>query len=368
MMDHPKTKKIITRPDLKRYETTEEFRKHFQSFFPAFRVQQDDPLYIEKMGYVGQLIHLNIPPRLFKYRHVEEYTINNFENDEFICSKPVSFNDPFDCLLYFAIDGLDNDIEKHCENPYPILSKWMSIRQQVKDKNIPWDDLDDQTRFLVSIPDQEFLDFDISKYRNAIRKIHAVAKERLISKIDYFHQYSFIGCLTENNDCPLMWGHYADAHKGFCLEYDLSNNTFVFDNNKPGVKYFKNLFPVIYSEERYCATEFALWDSSQMMGFNDNLLKDALFWNKALTHKSDKWQYENEWRIVINPVHSEYGKMERYHLPLKPTAIYYGYKFEQQPEEYKMKIRNLAKAKGLRQFRMDIEYDEKLYVLTSIPI
>ena len=29
-----------------------------------------------------------------------------------------------------------------------------------------------------------------------------------------------IACFTESNDNSAMWGHYADSHRGFCIEYD----------------------------------------------------------------------------------------------------------------------------------------------------
>ena len=46
------------------------------------------------------------------------------------------------------------------------------------------------------------------------------------------------------NDSILMWGHYAQDHKGFCVEYDL-------EKLEPDHPLRRTLYPVIYSPQLY---------------------------------------------------------------------------------------------------------------------
>jgi hypothetical protein len=46
-------------------------------------------------------------------------------------------------------------------------------------------------------------------------------------------------CFTTDNRNPLMWSHYADGHKGFCLEFDTQKCKLLSEK----------LFPVTYSDE-----------------------------------------------------------------------------------------------------------------------
>lgn len=51
-----------------------------------------------------------------------------------------------------------------------------------------------------------------------------------------------VASFTEVSDSILMWGHYSDAHKGFCIEYDFSRGDEI---------YIKYIFPIIYSNQKY---------------------------------------------------------------------------------------------------------------------
>lgn len=78
--------------------------------------------------------------------------------------------------------------------------------------------------------------------------------------------------LSEVPDHILMWSHYADCHRGLCLEFS-TDSTF-----------FKRAEPIRYSQE------FPVFDY-----FETNADERARM--IALT-KADFWSYEKEWRIV----------------------------------------------------------------------
>ena len=95
-----------------------------------------------------------------------------------------------------------------------------------------------------------------------------------------------IGCLCTNYKNKLMWSHYADSHKGFCIEYDYSN--LVVDDHTVLP------LPVIYSDERPLISWKAALDNSP-----ENVEEAVVQFTKGLLTKDNIWSYENEWRILI---------------------------------------------------------------------
>ena len=104
--------------------------------------------------------------------------------------------------------------------------------------------------------------------------------KELQAEFDSLKDTTGVSCLSESKDSLLMWAHYANNHRGFCVEYDLLeiNRSLRF-----------TAVPVIYSEEKTC---FDFFDP-QSIG------KDT--WKlfiQSLTSKSPEWRYEKEWRII----------------------------------------------------------------------
>ena len=112
----------------------------------------------------------------------------------------------------------------------------------------------------------------------------------LSMKIDNSIEQSYrVGCLCTDNKNKLMWSHYGDGHRGFCIEYDFSSC----------LNFLKNidLLPVLYSEERIVIPEEIIFEKTKSMQEIEEIYKRALI--KSLITKDDVWNYENEWRIII---------------------------------------------------------------------
>lgn len=78
--------------------------------------------------------------------------------------------------------------------------------------------------------------------------------------------------LTERPDDMLMWAHYADSHRGYCLELDAT------------IQPLSSAYRVHYAAER---PVFRLFDPNRIDGLE-----------RALLHKADFWTHEREWRMV----------------------------------------------------------------------
>lgn len=95
-----------------------------------------------------------------------------------------------------------------------------------------------------------------------------------------------------------MWSHYADGHKGFCVEYDF------FDSSEEVLATLP--FPVIYSDKR----PLIPWEAA----FEKTPENMEAAWRQimlGLLTKDSQWSYENEWRVFTNAANPADIKMPR---------------------------------------------------------
>ena len=84
----------------------------------------------------------------------------------------------------------------------------------------------------------------------------------------------------------VMWSHYANHHKGVCIENDLEI--------LPDGDFRKEmLFPVLYTNALFSVTSFF---EAEMSGVQPRSNLAALL---ASLHKSPESAYEEEWRLVL---------------------------------------------------------------------
>lgn len=133
---------------------------------------------------------------------------------------------------------------------------------------------------------------------------------------------------TTSNDNLLMWSHYANEHKGFCIEYELPSS--------PIDELRRFLYPVFYKKEIFKTQSLNLKPEQQ--------------WAQALIaslFKSKDWSYENEWRLIlIGGIGGDF-----YPMP-KPSAVYLGSKIEDN-ELYNVLIDEL-KNNEIKTYKMKI--------------
>ena len=137
--------------------------------------------------------------------------------------------------------------------------------------------------------------------------------KNLSRSFDYFRIRSFCNGETEEAlENLLMWSHYADEHRGYCVKYKLSKHFIKQDENDS----FEHMFlkPIIYRKDKEKV------DMSEMTNINSDL---------AFATKHESWKYEKEVRLIVyNPNKEE----SFYGIPLDKNscieAIYFGCKCE----------------------------------------
>lgn len=118
-----------------------------------------------------------------------------------------------------------------------------------------------------------------------------------------------VGCLCTDNKNNLMWSHYANGHRGFCIEYDF--------NSPCDEKNELCILPVIYSSERMrFPWKLVLEIQKEKTDIHREIAYAVM---EALVTKDILWSYENEWRIII----SEKTGIKNVKMP-PITCIYIG--------------------------------------------
>lgn len=225
------------------------------------------------------------PKSLYKYEPLSKQALENLKNQVIYFGSPTKFNDPYNCA--FAARVLrpsDDEIER--------IQKFYYSKQDTPPKIC-----------------QTFKNMSKHELRKIFLKNGEIVLEILLAN---FRKIKGVSCFSETNTNLLMWSHYGEKGKGFCLEFDTAD--IPFDKMKK-VKY-KALMPKLNLAEIICDM-----NTDSIFGFYCTKAKD--------------WAYEREWRCI----HNQVGTAYRY-LPRTLTGIYLGSEFpKSELEAFKLNIK-----------------------------
>lgn len=147
-----------------------------------------------------------------------------------------------------------------------------------------------------------------NEYEKAIKMDQSFTEiERRINRV--IDDTVYIVSLCTDNKNRLMWSHYADNHKGFCIEYDFGADVL----KESGVI----VFPVVYSSMRpkipYETVFFS--EEQALKNVNTQNINERFF--LSMLTKDKIWSYEREWRILIH------AQEEPMNIPAPPVSCIY---------------------------------------------
>lgn len=204
------------------------------------------------------------PGILYKYRNFDPsgHSLRIISHSElwFSCAK--SFNDPFDTALTYNFDGLHTELAEKwslsaVNNSFPMLPK-------AEKKKLAMQRLAE------------------------IRKDPIYIEQRRRDFIEQNYQTFGICSLAGSKDNLLLWSHYADHHRGFCVGLSvpiLKNNMFRLVKDR----ILLDLVPIRYSRD---IPNLNFFESM----LNLNGLSDI---EVFVATKSVHWSYEEEQRLVF---------------------------------------------------------------------
>ncbi len=193
-----------------------------------------------------------MPPKFYKYRSVDGAPMSRAKEiileDKIFFASPSNFNDPFDLRPVFSLEAsADRQIEDYLRLSRKFESHLTESQREAE-----------ATRVMTS----------------SLSKDNLATTTAAIQVIHNFHVRASVGvfCVSTKRDDILMWAHYADSHKGICLEFDGMQSLMAHAQR------------VEYSQERV-----------PINPYND---ANDVAMSKALLTKSSHWAYEAEWRLI----------------------------------------------------------------------
>lgn len=205
---------------------------------------------------------------------------------------------------------LERDIESLVQNSF-----WSSSIDKLND---PWETIVKSDKFNKQSKSLGF--FLNQKRKNALAKVEG-ALMNLLETLKKAGIYSLAGNYLDE----ILWSHYGNGHKGFCIKYDLNDLL----SNYSGSKFYS--FPVKYSEK------------PPEINFADIPSNNKSLIEKLASYKSLRWNYEEEYRIVTNFS----GKYYYDYKALK--AIYFGLRME---GKFKDSIMKKLKGRGIKYYQI----------------
>lgn len=272
------------------------------------------------------LLEKHIPTSLYKYRGFSTYSKDNFKDNTMWFNSSDQMNDPYDSGLTVNVksytDSLipEMEFEKHEEALYELART-----SEFNDSQL-----------------QEILNnFEEIKI-GALKKLEEEIKTRQDRMVKESRKKTFISCFSEVNDSMLMWSHYTENHKGFCLKYNFKNtNNVGFDR-----KILHRLYPVLYRKKLFDMSKYLMAAREKGQEMN----RTATIY--AAMCKSLDWEYEKEWRIIDFPPNQNEGFIMPFY---EAEAVYLGANMDAQ---HKFEIIEIAIQKKIDVYQMRLKDDE----------
>lgn len=273
---------------------------------------------VEDKTYWLKYKNKNMPNSFFKYTSAKYYIYDLIYDNLMFLPEINELNDPFEIQLFYDIEKIKNEF----------ISKNRKVIKKV---------VGNETIEAEYVPDMN--SEDMEELNNIIYDMNKYIKSK-----------TSVVCLSERNDINPMWAHYADNHKGICIEYDLKNCDNLF---------LKTLcFPIDYVEKNDNTH-----DLNSIIIHKD--YDSSLFLFKTAITKSKDWEYEQEWRIIYLDSFPNYTDFSGKHYIqfIKPKSIYLGLEINTEIED---KIKDICEFREINLYQMVKE--EIDFYLKPIPI
>lgn len=247
--------------------------------------------------------HLLFPKTLYKYvSNTLPETISSMASGNLFLKTPRCLNDPCECPLVIDMDSLTELSTKGLV--IPNLSN-------------------NQFHNMLSISACETIFPKV--YKESLDANRKKATIDAMQQMEHIRNRLFIGALSARKNSMLMWSHYGNSHKGFCLGYNVQN---LIDTHK----YL--LLPVIYSDTiPYIDPKVAIETNTLPL--------------ISIATKSKDWSYEEEWRIVDFSLDAN-ERCDQTTIRLSPPIeLIFG---SQMPREVRNQLKSIAKkcSRGIR--------------------
>ncbi len=266
------------------------------------------------------------PKLLYKYQPCTCQSTSSLAAHKIWFSIPERFNDPFDCNFGVTLDDLSNE----CIT---------SIIRVMRENKIPEIDL------------SGLFDHGVAERYLTNGKANSLAQERLRGilprltemiekKRNRIYTSWGVACFTTKKLDTLMWSHYADGHRGFCLEFDTSFQPFQPGGGQSGAL-----------RVRYCK-KYPRFNLAAVFKQEQSAVEDIL------TTKGCSFRREKEYRIIRRN-----GNQSTSYDPKCLTAVYFG---ANMTEENQFAIASVLRGSETKFYKMKKSKERFLLTYESV--
>ena len=237
---------------------------------------------------------IKYPKNIFRYRPINTNSLSALLENKLYFSSSNYFDDPFDTNIYVDISKIEELIGKY-------------IKENVFDVKMLLLELENNG---IKVKSQllENIDINLSDIRNKL-------KDFLENIRNEIKKQTYSACFSESEFNETLWLKYADNHRGFVVEYDIRQGKILCGEKEKCLKcvnnFFISLYPMIYTDEKYDATEFSkiylLIKSLELLNLKGDLyykliqdINDNFKLDRQLISLVKKKCHEHdlEWRIL----------------------------------------------------------------------
>jgi len=239
-----------------------------------------------------ELKRKNMPTTLYRYRSIKtelelKRLIDSIRSGNIYCAHRDTLNDPFELRAplsskkassYLGTNKTKKSIylehlKKHFDE-----SEFAEVMQG--------DDWYEKLQRLIFSKQTKQDGLSIEYVENALNAVFMKQIEDLGTAYENIFNMNRITSFSEDSKNLPMWQHYADAHRGVCLAYDMSGLDIITSNA---------LYPVLYVKELPDVVKF----SFEHFGKDEKPPFGITLYH--CIHKLADWSYEKEWRYVYQP-------------------------------------------------------------------
>ncbi|MEZ9461561.1 DUF2971 domain-containing protein [Vibrio splendidus] len=225
------------------------------------------------------------PNKVFRYQQFSALSIDALCHDQLYFANPKDFNDPFDCSPSVMSDSdihelrqiLTEQIQKRVEaETLSSLDKAKAYWEgaEAHASRMGRQSAEAEIANIAYYATDPSHNGKVEEYESWLLTIGI--QSELLKQYD-----KGICCFSSSDLNPLLWSHYGDQHRGFCVGYSLNRSP------KP------NLHKVNYGSDRIVHTSViakAVIEGNPK--YQQNLDENVLL------RKAPPWSYEEEWRLL----------------------------------------------------------------------
>ena len=204
---------------------------------------------------------IELPKYLYKYRKWDKENDNGYDhrflsNNELFFSSARRFNDPFDCRIPPNYE-LCSDEQ---------LKSRMRIRLKEDNPDLSDKEIDREVEFWFE------------------KKLWSDPENLKQFEENKFNNFGLLS-LAEIEDDILMWSHYANSHKGFCVGIDTER--------------FDEFLRILFSTCKILIDVMKIEYRDVYPLFDPLGINDEEYFKSQFKYKSVHWSYEKEYRYLI---------------------------------------------------------------------